>query len=339
MCGIVAYLGPESAAPILLDGLKRLEYRGYDSAGLAIHDGTAIKTVRAAGKLRELEKLVSDSPLRGSVGIGHTRWATHGRPSEENAHPHVVDGVAVVHNGIIENHVELRKQLEKDGARFSSDTDTEIVAHLISGELRAGASLANAVKRALRAVRGTYAIAVLSVCEPHRRCEERVAAGHRLGPGAVGWQTSRAHSSRFMLTLDDGELATISREVPRSRRWTGTRQLISQDRSVVSRAGGEGSALHAEGDLRAARALEDTLRGRPIEHETSAATRSVSTDGGSRDQSRLSPRVRHELSRLHARMYIERLARIQTVCELASEFRGREPVIGRAIRRGREPVG
>src|SRR6266403_2237587 len=162
MCGIVGYVGPRAATPILVDGLRKLEYRGYDSAWLAVHDGRAIGIVRAVGKLAQLEQALTAQPLPGSMGIGHTRWATHGRPSERNAHPHAAGEVAVVHNGIIENHVALRKTLEADGVHFSSDTDTEIIAHLVDRALRGGApSLFEAVRTALAEVRGAYAIAVV----------------------------------------------------------------------------------------------------------------------------------------------------------------------------------
>src|SRR5690242_13192864 len=141
MCGIVGYVGHQSCASILVDGLRRLEYRGYDSAGLAVHDGQKVKVLRAVGKLRELEKALTASPLVGTTGIGHTRWATHGRVSETNAHPHVAGDVALIHNGIIENHMALRAQLEAKGARIVSDTDTEIIAHLVDEQLRAGKDL------------------------------------------------------------------------------------------------------------------------------------------------------------------------------------------------------
>src|ERR1700678_117136 len=136
MCGIVAYVGAKECAPILVEGLRRLEYRGYDSAGLALHTGRGVEIVRAVGKLSNLDLALKKQPLAGTTGVGHTRWATHGRPSEVNAHPHVAGDVAVVHNGIIENHVALRQALEQKGVRFSSDTDTEIVAHLCEIELR-----------------------------------------------------------------------------------------------------------------------------------------------------------------------------------------------------------
>src|ERR1700677_1395859 len=167
MCGIVAYVGPKECAAILVEGLRRLEYRGYDSAGLAIHTGRGVEIVRAVGKLTNLDAALRKNPLAGTTGIGHTRWATHGRPSEANAHPHVAGKVAVVHNGIIENHVALRRALEARGVRFASDTDTEIVAHLIDESLRAGAPrLVEAVRAALSQVRGAYAIAVLAVGAP-----------------------------------------------------------------------------------------------------------------------------------------------------------------------------
>src|SRR3989339_352970 len=127
MCGIIGYLGPQEAMPIILDGLKRLEYRGYDSAGMAVIGANGLAIRRSVGKLMELDKLLRQEPLPGQVGIGHTRWATHGRPSEANAHPHQVGEIAVVHNGIIENYLELKEELIKQGHRFSSETDTEIV--------------------------------------------------------------------------------------------------------------------------------------------------------------------------------------------------------------------
>src|SRR5512142_1207911 len=160
MCGIVAYVGDKQCAPLLLDGLRKLEYRGYDSAGLAVHSGKSVEIARAVGKLHNLDAALAKAPLAGSLGIGHTRWATHGRPVEMNAHPHSAGGVAVVHNGIIENHVTLRRELEKKGVRFSSDTDTEIVAHLVNEALKNGSkSLEAAVRAALAQVKGAYAIA------------------------------------------------------------------------------------------------------------------------------------------------------------------------------------
>src|ERR1700731_5005719 len=149
MCGIVGILGRAPVAEHLVDSLKRLEYRGYDSAGVATLEGELLDRRRAEGKLKNLEARLKDSPLKGHTGIGHTRWATHGKPTENNAHPHATDNVAVVHNGIIENFRELRQMLEKQGAKFASETDTEVVAHLVNSYLLKGASPQDAVKAPL----------------------------------------------------------------------------------------------------------------------------------------------------------------------------------------------
>src|SRR5215468_2199639 len=149
MCGIVGILGREPVAPLMVDALKRLEYRGYDSAGVATLEQGHLERRRAEGKLKNLEQRLDRDPLRGTIGIGHTRWATHGRPTENNAHPHATDRVAVVHNGIIENFNELREQLSKQGVKFSTDTDTEVIAHLVTRGMKRGASPVAAVQAAL----------------------------------------------------------------------------------------------------------------------------------------------------------------------------------------------
>ena len=161
MCGIVGILGREAVADQLVDALKRLAYRGYDSAGVATLEGGKLTRRRAEGKLKNLEKRLRDEPLAGTSGIGHTRWATHGRPTENNAHPHATEQVAVVHNGIIENYRELRAQLEKEGAKFVTQTDTEAVAHLVSREIKKGLSPADAVAATLPQLRGAFALAFL----------------------------------------------------------------------------------------------------------------------------------------------------------------------------------
>jgi glucosamine--fructose-6-phosphate aminotransferase (isomerizing) len=218
MCGIVGYIGPQAAAPILVEGLRRLEYRGYDSAGVAVQNGSGIEVVRAVGKLRALDEALAAQPVSGNVGIGHTRWATHGRPSEENAHPHVAGGVAVVHNGIIENHRLLRRQLEADGVEFSSDTDTEIVAHLIDRALRAGASkLVDAVREALAQVEGAYAIAVLSETEPDTIVAARHGSPLVVGAGdgemLCGSDISALLThTRDMVFLEDGDVAELKQD-------------------------------------------------------------------------------------------------------------------------------
>jgi glucosamine--fructose-6-phosphate aminotransferase (isomerizing) len=166
MCGIVGYVGDQEAVPILMGGLAKLEYRGYDSAGIAVLQDGKIEVRRSVGKLTNLQKSLKDNGLKGHIGIGHTRWATHGKPSEQNAHPHRSEGCVLVHNGIIENYVPLKQQLKKDGYRFVSETDTEVVAHLIDQHLKKGAKLADAVRAATREIRGSYAIAVISEREP-----------------------------------------------------------------------------------------------------------------------------------------------------------------------------
>src|SRR5688572_8064652 len=182
MCGIIGYVGPRQASPILVGALRRLEYRGYDSSGIAVKNGKAATRVRSRGKLIELQKLLDTTPAEGNVGIGHTRWATHGGPSDENAHPHKAGPISVVHNGIIENHAPLRRRLVAEGRVFTSETDTEVVAHLIAEALDEGAGdLMEAVRVALRQVEGSYAIAVMS--DVHG---ERLVAAKNASPLAVG---------------------------------------------------------------------------------------------------------------------------------------------------------
>src|SRR6266850_7925626 len=163
MCGIVGYVGHRSATDVVLDGLRRLEYRGYDSAGLAVLNGHGLEIRRHPGKIGVLESLVRSQPLSGSVALGHTRWATHGRPSEANAHPHAdcSGSLVVVHNGIIENYLGLKEALVAEGHTFRSETDTEVIAHLIERELRTGTDLLQALPSVLAQLRGAYAVAVL----------------------------------------------------------------------------------------------------------------------------------------------------------------------------------
>src|SRR5216683_2983000 len=168
MCGIVGYVGSGEAYPILLDGLGRLEYRGYDSAGVAtlLADGK-LEIRRTKGKLENLRKLLAEAPfLGGNIGIGHTRWATHGRPSEENAHPHKAGPVAVIHNGIVENFIELRAELIARGHQLRSETDTELISHLIEENVKRGLALTEAVREAVLRLRGSFSIVVLSETEP-----------------------------------------------------------------------------------------------------------------------------------------------------------------------------
>src|SRR5439155_2925714 len=184
MCGIIGYIGPKEVVPVLIDGLRRLEYRGYDSAGVAVvHDGS-MELRRSAGKLSKLEDAIKLNPISGAYGVGHTRWATHGRPTEENAHPHrdCTGHIVVVHNGIIENYLELKQELQRQGHKFVTETDTEIVAHLVEKNMQGPGGkvpLEEAVRTALREVRGIYALVFLSTSDPNKI----VAA--RCGPLAV----------------------------------------------------------------------------------------------------------------------------------------------------------
>jgi glucosamine--fructose-6-phosphate aminotransferase (isomerizing) len=169
MCGIIGYLGSKPVVPVLLDGLRRMEYRGYDSAGVALVSPEGIALRRSAGKLVNLENVLRDDPADGIYGVGHTRWATHGRPTEENAHPHrdCTGHIVVVHNGIIENYLELKHELQQQGHSFTTETDTEIVAHLVEREMGSD-GLENAVRRSLKLMRGMFALVLVSVEDPEK---------------------------------------------------------------------------------------------------------------------------------------------------------------------------
>jgi glucosamine--fructose-6-phosphate aminotransferase (isomerizing) len=215
MCGIVGYIGKQQAAPILLDGLRRLEYRGYDSAGMAVWDGAKFDRLRVQGKVVGLADQLTTHPLPGTIGIAHTRWATHGVPSERNAHPHAdaAGSVFVVHNGIIENYKTLRQMLEGEGYVFSSDTDTEVLAHLIKKFLP-GTTIEEAVRKTLRLVRGTYAVLVVAANEPEKIIAARQSSPLRIGVGQDEFiiasdPSAIASYTRQLITLNDGELAVI----------------------------------------------------------------------------------------------------------------------------------
>jgi len=182
MCGIVGYIGNKDATPIIMNGLKRLEYRGYDSAGIAVLQNGEIAIRRDAGKLGKLVDLVNESPISGLIGIGHTRWATHGVPTAKNAHPHVgaTGRVVVVHNGIVENYLELREDLVAEGVTFNSDTDTETIVHLIEKHLSLGLDLQEAVRKSLLLLKGAHGVVVLSADEPDKIIAARIGnAGDR----------------------------------------------------------------------------------------------------------------------------------------------------------------
>ncbi len=336
MCGIVGYIGPQSATPLLLDGLRKLEYRGYDSAGLAIHDGKKIQLLRAVGKLANLGELEKKTPLSGRLGIGHTRWATHGRPSETNAHPHVVDGVAVVHNGIIENHLALRQSLEKEGVRFSSDTDTEIVSHLIARSKRQGRPLLDAVREALAQVRGAYAIAVVADDTPDRLVVAKNGSPLVLGLGqgetlcGSDIPALLAHTRR-MVFLEEGDLAELTADGARIENdGKPVQRAVRQiDWSPVMAERGGYKHFMLKEIHEQPRVIEDTLRGRV----------DLVVGDVVPDEIGISPEAARSLGRVYlvacgtsahaalaGRYWIEQLARVPAVVELASEVRYREPV-------------
>ena len=217
MCGIIGYIGPKEVVPVLIDGLRRLEYRGYDSAGVAVvHDG-AVELRRSAGKLSRLEDVITLNPISGDYGVGHTRWATHGRPTEENAHPHrdCTGKIVVVHNGIIENYLDLKQELQRQGHQFVTETDTEIVAHLVEREMKDD-GLENAVRRALMFIRGLFALVLLSADDP-----EQIVAVRNGPPIVVGLGDAEffvasdipaiLSHTRDVVFLGDEEMAVITR--------------------------------------------------------------------------------------------------------------------------------
>jgi glutamine---fructose-6-phosphate transaminase (isomerizing) len=337
MCGIVGYVGPRVASPILLDGLKKLEYRGYDSAGLAIQTSRGVEVVRSVGKLDNLSRALEGRSLAGTVGVGHTRWATHGRPSEPNAHPHVSGDVAVVHNGIIENHVELRQKLEAGGVRFTSDTDTEIVAHLIHAELASTPSLFEAVRRALKKIDGAYALAVVCARQP-----DRIVVAKNASPLVIGLGDGETlcgsdipallGHTRQMVFLEDGELAELTSAGARIETLAGERVARSSRRIDWSPVQAEKSGFKhfmLKEIFEQPRAVEDTLRGRirvaegDIEDAELGLTREIAT---SIDRVYFMACGTSHHATIAGRYWVEQLARVASQSELASEVRNRSPV-------------
>jgi len=214
MCGIVAAVARRNIVPILLEGLRRLEYRGYDSAGVAVINGS-LKRLRSCGRVAELKKLADEQQLEGTIGIGHTRWATHGVPSERNAHPHISGGISVVHNGIIENHAAIRARLRAEGYEFSSDTDTEVIAHLIHSKTAIGLELHDAVRIATQELNGAYAIAVIAAADPTRLVVARMGAPLLVGLGegenfAASDTSALLQVTRNIVYLEEGDCAEVT---------------------------------------------------------------------------------------------------------------------------------
>ena len=344
MCGIVGYIGTRAAAGVVLSGLKRLEYRGYDSAGVAMVEDGGLRVERSVGKIAALEaKMAGDGSLGSgaTLGIGHTRWATHGAPTEGNAHPHVsMDGkIAVVHNGIIENHAALRAKLEAKGYVFKSETDTEVLAHLIQDAKAGGAKdLTEAVKEALRAVRGTYGVAVVSADEPGRMVVARqgspIVVGLCEGETLVASDLSAIvrHTNKVVF-LDDGDVATLGRghvdvETLDSGAVDRAAQVVDFAADAVEKGGYEHFMLkeiHEQPE-----ALSNTIRGRLLEVDGTAKLAGL----------QLEPRALAAITNivvtacgtsyyagLVGAYAFEQFAEIPSRVEQAAEFRYRNPIV------------
>lgn len=343
MCGIVGYIGKRDVAPLLLEGLQRLEYRGYDSAGIAIHaKGTGkaaggLKTAKAKGRVRELE---SRLPKRfaGSTGIAHTRWATHGAPTDENAHPHLdTEGkVAVVHNGIIDNAADLRTRLTAEGVVFASETDTEVLAHLIGRST--AEKLEERVREALRHIEGTYGIAVLHADFPDRIVVARNGSPVVLGIGEHEMFVSSdvaalVSHTRQVVTLDDGEMATLKADDYRTYTTEGSRTTTAPETVEYAAEsydlGGHDTYMHKEISEQAD-AVDRALRGRIDDRFSTVHLGGLNLDArearGVRRVKILGCGTSYHAGQIGAQM-IEELARIPSDAEPASEFRYRDPVV------------
>lgn len=340
MCGIVGYVGDQDAVPILLDGLKRLEYRGYDSSGIAIHHNGKIEVRRSVGKLVNLEKMLSKKGLSGTTGIGHTRWATHGKPSEQNAHPHRSGGCVLVHNGIIENYLPLKQQLQKEGYRFESETDTEVVAHLVAKYMKQGKCLSDAVLAATKDIRGSYAIAAVCEGEPHSLVVAR--SGCPLVIGRSGQSSLVASDVMAMLAhtrdviyLEEGDLAVVTPTDIRmmdaqGRPVTRTATAITWDAEAAEKSGYPHFMLKEIHEQ--PQTILDTLRGR------------YSFETGEADLPDLSLTSEQLVAAgkiwivacgtswhagLVGKYLLEEMVKAPVQVDIASEFRYRDPLVGK----------
>jgi len=332
MCGIVGILGKTAVAPQLVEALKLLEYRGYDSAGVATLEGGALTRRRAEGKLRELETRLHLEPLNGTIGIGHTRWATHGAPNERNAHPHATDKLAVVHNGIIENFRELREELEKDGAKFSTETDTEVVAHLVTRAMQQGKSPVEAVAESLPKLRGAFALGFLF------KGEENLLVGARRGsPLAVGYGTGEmylgsdaialAPMTNKIAYLEEGDLAVLTRDGVEVRDEKGV--VVERPTQIVA----AGSFIVDKGNHRHFMAKEiheqPEVVGHTLAHYIDMAREEVRLpdlpfDFKDLERITIAACGTAYYAGLVAKYWFERFARITVDVDIASEFRYRD---------------
>src|SRR5688572_14513649 len=340
MCGIVGYIGDRTALPLLVQGLRRLEYRGYDSAGLTVQNNGHLETMKAVGKIAELEKVLSKNGAADStIGIAHTRWATHGAPNEVNAHPHVdcKDEIAVVHNGIIENAPALRKKLEALGHKFRSETDTEVVAHLIEEAFKG--NLEEAVRAALLQVEGAYGLAIMSSKDPGKIVVARNGSPLLLGIGQEGEYYVASDVAAILaetnqvVYLDDGEVAVMSKAGYQTFALRGgpvTKEVeqVSWDLDEIEKSGHEHFMLKEI--FEQPKTLRDTMRGRILQEEGNVRLGGVT----------LSPEELKAIenitiiacgtswhSGLLGEYMLEEITRIPVEVEYASEFRYRAPVV------------
>ena len=345
MCGIVGYVGPRDAPPIILEGLKRLEYRGYDSAGMAVVQADATIAVRReVGKLAGLVALVTAEPVSGQVGIGHTRWATHGEPCQRNAHPHVgVTGqVAVVHNGIIENYLALRQELQAEGRRFASETDTEVVVHLVEGHLAGGANLETAVRRALAQVKGANAFVFISSQEPDRLVAARLGNAGGLTVGIGDGEMFVASDipaildhTRDMIFLEHRQLAVVTRNGLQVTTLPGepvATEVYTIPWDPVAAAKGTYRHFMQKEIYEQARSVTDTIRGRADFEAGRVRLEGLEL---SPDEARALEKVvivacgTSAYAGLVGKFIIETLARLPVEVDYGSEFRYRDPIISR----------
>jgi glutamine---fructose-6-phosphate transaminase (isomerizing) len=341
MCGIVGYIGPKTATPLLIEGLKRLEYRGYDSAGISTMNGNGLETRKAKGKISTLEAVVNGSPVHGTVGIAHTRWATHGAPNECNAHPHqdCTNTVSVVHNGIIENFDGLRTMLKKQGHQFKSETDTEVLAHLIEAALDGDSEpLEDAVIDALNLVEGTYGIAVISSRDPDKVVCARKGSPLLIGLGEGEYYVASdvaaiLQHTRQVVYLDDGEMGVLTRngyEVLdlNARRISKGVSRIDWSLDEIEKGGFDHFMLKEI--FEQPQTIQNTMRGRLVVEE------GFSKLGGLNMSKEELDTISNVIitacgtswhSGLIGELYIEELARIPVEVEYASEFRYRNPIV------------
>src|SRR5574341_1041955 len=346
MCGIVGYIGPRDATPIILDGLKRLEYRGYDSAGIAVLENGSIAVRRDVGKLERLEKLVAEQPVSGHLGIGHTRWATHGAPSERNAHPHLgmTGDVVVVHNGIVENFLELRGELEAEGAQFKSDTDTEAIVHLIERYLAMDKPLEEAARAAFQMLKGAQAVVTFSRREPDRLVACRIgnAGGVALGVGEGEMFIASdipaiLEYTRQMVFLESRQMATVRRD-SYTVQTLGGETVETHEHAIawdpVSAEKGEYKHFMQKEIFEQPRALMDTIRGRTdFEHGRVVIPELNLTAEAARSLNKIITVAcgTSYYSGLVGKTIIERIAQVPVEAAIGSEFRYADPILDQTM--------